>query len=311
MTGARPAPVAGYIDCHSTNARLLASGLDAIVPELVIYEGDPDGDELIRRLRSVAIALVSRAKIAAPVLEACPGLKAIVFLGTGASDYIDLAAAERCGIEVLTVRHYGDRSIAEHAFALALAACREVAPMDRALRAGAWTTMEGLELASLTLGIVGTGGVGSELVKMAAGFGMGVVAWNRSGPVPGLPCRFLPLEDVLTHADVLSLHLALTPETRHFLGPDRLGLMRPGAILVNTARGALVDEAALIEALEAGRLRHAALDVFDQEPLPSSHPLRGLANVTLTAHAAFKTTSASRRLFEGGLRLVAETLART
>ena len=134
---------------------------------------------------------------------------------------------------------------------------------------------------------------------------MDVVAWNRS-PRPG---PLVPLEELLATSDVVSLHLALTAETRGFLDASRLARLRPGAILINTARGALIDEPALLAALTAGRLRHAALDVFVDEPLPPGHPLTRLHNVTLTSHAGYKTPEASRRLLEIGIDLAARDLA--
>jgi D-3-phosphoglycerate dehydrogenase len=135
---------------------------------------------------------------------------------------------------------------------------------------------------------------------------MRVIAWNRSGVPDDLPCRAVELEELLRSADVVSLHLVLNDQTRGFLDAARLGLMKPGAIFVNTARGAIVDEAALIAALAAGRIGHAGLDVFAGEPLAADHPLTRLANVTLTAHAAFATREASERLLRMALELLAE-----
>ena len=138
------------------------------------------------------------------------------------------------------------------------------------------------------------------MARIARGIGMEVLAWNRT-PRAAEGVRFVELDELLQAADVLSLHLLLTDETRGFLGRDRLARLKPGAILVNTARGALVDEAAMAEALRAGRLAHAALDVFDEEPLPAGHPLTALENVTLSAHSAFRTPEASEALVRRAL----------
>jgi D-3-phosphoglycerate dehydrogenase len=244
------------------------------------------------------------------LLAACPILKAIVFLGTGAASFIDLQAAERLGIRVRAYGGYGDQSVAEHAIALMFAAARGIARMDREMREGHWETLNGIELAGRTLGVIGTGGIGKAMARLGAGLGMKVVAWNRSGVADGLPCRAVELDELLSSADVVSLHLVLNEQTRGFLDRRRIGLIKPGAILINTARGAIVDEAALIEALQAGRIAHAGIDVFGTEPLPAGHPLTRLENVTLSAHAAFATLEASERLLRMALELLAEERAR-
>jgi D-3-phosphoglycerate dehydrogenase len=154
--------------------------------------------------------------------------------------------------------------------------------------------------------VVGTGGIGKAMVRLGAGIGMRVLAWNRSGVPDDLPAQPTALDELLAQADVVSLHLTLNAGTRGLLDRRRLGLLKPGAILINTARGALVDEAALIEALREGRIAHAGLDVFATEPLPPDHPLAGLPNVTLSAHAAFATREASERLLRRALEILAE-----
>jgi D-3-phosphoglycerate dehydrogenase len=142
------------------------------------------------------------------------------------------------------------------------------------------------------------------MIRLGAGLGMRVIAWNRSGVPEGLPCAAVELDELLGTADVVSLHLVLNEATRGFLDARRIGLIKPGAIFINTARGAIVDEKALVEALDAG------LDVFSEEPLPKGHPLTRLANVTLSAHAAFATREASERLLRMALDLLAEERAR-
>ena len=169
-------------------------------------------------------------------------------------------------------------------------------------------TLDSIEFAGKTLGVVGTGGIGKQMVRLGDALGMTVIAWNRSGVPDELPCSATDLDDLLARADVISLHLALTDETQGFIDHRRIGLIRPGAILINTARGALVDEDALVEALRSNRLGHAGLDVFADEPLALNHPLTGLANVTLTAHAGFMTREASIRLLRTALDLTREEL---
>jgi D-3-phosphoglycerate dehydrogenase len=147
------------------------------------------------------------------------------------------------------------------------------------------------------------------MAQLGAGIGMRVIAWNRSGVPADLPCRAAELDALLEEADVVSLHVALNEESRGLIDRRRIGLLRPGAILINSARGAILDEVALVEALRAGRLRHAALDVFADEPLPENHPLTRLDNVTLTPHAAFMTQEASTGLLRMALELLAEERA--
>ena len=149
-----------------------------------------------------------------------------------------------------------------------------------------------MQLSGKTLGLIGFGGIAAEVARIALGSGMRVIAWNRS-PKKFAGVEFVALEQLLAESQVVSLHLLLNDETRGFLSRDRIAAMRPGVILVNTARGAVVDEAAMIDALESGHIRHAGLDVYNIEPLPADHPLTQLPNVTLSAHSAFRTPEAS------------------
>ena len=299
-----------FVDCPPFLHELYRGELAAIVPDLEINLGSPSPDEVKALLADAPLAMNDHTVFDAALLAACPSLEAIVFLGTGAASYIDLQAAERHGIRVRAYGGYGDQSVAEHAIALMFAAARKLAAMDRALRAGRWETLNSIELAGKTLGVIGTGGIGRAMARLGAGLGMRVIAWNRSGVAAGLPCAAVELDLLLRTADVVSLHLVLNEKTRGFLDAEKLGLMKPGAIFINTARGAIVDEAALVAALEAGRIGHAGLDVFAEEPLPAGHPLTRLDNVTLTAHAAFATREASERLLRMALELLAEERAR-
>jgi D-3-phosphoglycerate dehydrogenase / 2-oxoglutarate reductase len=240
-------------------------------------------------------------------MRRCAGLKHIIFLGTGARSYMHPEELAEHGITVHIIKGYGDTAVAEHTIALMWAAARGLAVMDRGMRAGQWVRTEGMQLTGKTLGLLGFGGIAAEVARIAAGSGMRVIAWNRSPKsAPGV--AFVDLDTLLGESDVLSVHLLLTDETRGFLGADRLAKLRPGAMLVNTARGALVDEAAMIAALRSGRLHHAALDVFATEPLPAGHELATLPNVTLSAHSAFRTPEASDNLIRRALD-IAKSLA--
>ncbi len=228
-------------------------------------------------------------------MRACPGLRHVIFLGTGARSYMNPEELAALGITVHTIKGYGDTAVAEHTIALMWAAARGLARMDGGMRAGQWVRTEGTQLTGKTVGLIGFGGIAAEVARIARGGGMRVLAWNRT-PRAAEGVEFVPLDRLLSESHVVSLHLLLTDETRGFLDGARLAAMRPGATLVNTARGALVDEAALVAALRSGLLGHAALDVFEQEPLRRGHVLTTLDNVTLSAHSAFRTPEASETL---------------
>jgi D-3-phosphoglycerate dehydrogenase len=237
-----------------------------------------------------------------PTLKRCTGLKHIVFLGTGASSFVDVAAAERFGIKVSTIGGYGDTTVAEHAMGLVFAAARHIATMHGIVRGGGWRPMQGMELRGKTLGVVGLGGIGREMARIAQGIGLKVIAYNRS-PVQG---GSVSIDDLLAQSDIVSLHLALNDATRGFLDRAKLEKTRPGAIIVNTARAGLVDEVALIELLRSGRLGHYATDVFGKEPTPPDEPLLALDNVTLTAHAGYNTPEAAMTMYRRAIDLAAK-----
>src|SRR4051794_20559772 len=199
------------------------------------------------------------------------------------------------GIAVHLIRGYGDTAVAECAVALMWAAARGLAQMDREMRAGNWLRDDAMQITGKTLGLIGFGGIAAEVARIALGSGIKVVAWNRTAKShPGV--EFVAIDALLARSDVVSLHLLLNDETRGFVSRQRIAAMKPGVILVNTARGALVDEAAMIGALQSGQIRHAGLDVFNIEPLPADHPLAKIPNVTLSAHSAFRTPEASENL---------------
>ena len=264
-------------------------------PVAVNEQGDIAADELPGLLAGYDFVLNDHTQMPTEAMRACKDLKHIIFLGTGARSYMNPEELAELGITVHIIKGYGDVAVAEHSIALMWAATRGLAAMDRGMRAGNWVRTEGMELTGKTIGLLGFGGIASEVARIAGGSGMKVLAWNRSPKsAPGV--TFVELDTLLAESHVLSVHLLLNDETRGFLSAKRIARMRPGSILVNTARGALVDEAAMIAALESGHLRHAGLDVFDIEPLPAGHKLTTLPNVTLSAHSAFRTPEASDNL---------------
>jgi D-3-phosphoglycerate dehydrogenase / 2-oxoglutarate reductase len=266
----------------------------------VIERGEISTDELPALTAGYDFIFDDHSQLPTEAMRACTSLKHVIFLGTGARSYMNPEELSDIGITVHIIKGYGDTAVAEHSIALMWAAARGLAAMDRGMRAGNWIRTEGMELTGKTLGLLGFGGIAAEVARIAAGSGMRVLAWNRSPKTaPGV--TFVDLDTLLAESQVLSVHLLLNDETRGFLSAERLSRLRKGAILVNTARAAVVDEAAMIAALQSGHLRHAALDVFNTEPLPAGHVLTTLPNVTLSAHSAFRTPEASDKLIRMAL----------
>jgi D-3-phosphoglycerate dehydrogenase len=292
-----------FVDCNKQLAPVFARVGRPDDPPIAVH-GDPfQSADLPRLLAGYDICLDDHSYMPTEQMAGCRGLKHIVFLGTGASSYMDVPALEGLGIRVHTIKGYGDTAVAEHAVALMFACCRELARMDRAVRGGVWDPLESMQLNGKTLGLIGLGGIGREVARITRGIGMEVIAWNRS-PRPDTGVMQVGLDDLLARSDVISLHLALTDQTRGLLDAKRLARTKPGVILVNTARGALVEEAALLDALARGHIRHAGLDVFHAEPLKLDHPLARMENVTLTSHAAFRTLEASETLMRRAIDIV-------
>lgn len=251
-------------------------------------------------MNGAPIMIVDHTHLPTEVARQCQGLKHVIFLGTGARSYMNPEELEAIGISVHTIKGYGDTAVAECAFGLMWAAARNLARMDREMRAGNWLRSDATQLTGKTLGLVGFGGIAAELARMARGMGMHVIAWNRTLKAhEGV--QFVDLDTLLAQSDVVSLHLLLTDETRGMISAQKIQTMRDGVILINTARGALVDEEAMVAALRSGKISHAGLDVFTVEPLPAGHVLTTLPNVTLSAHSAFRTPEANNNLIEAAL----------
>ena len=279
------------------------------IGEVRLYDSDAtDPTILIDRLREADVALNIRGRtlFTAEALEACPKLKLISIWGTG-TDNVDLPAAVARGVTVTNTPGANAIAVAEHTVALMLAAAKQLASADQAMRQGGWPRNLVQQLRGKRLGLVGTGLIGREVATMAKGLGMQVVAWTfhpSARLADSLGLRYVELDELLRTSDIVSLHLRATPETRHFLNRVRLAMLKPGAILVNTARGALIDEAALVECLREKMIACAGLDVFEAEPLPAGHPLLGLPNVLLTPHAAGMTPE----VIQNGLAMAVENI---
>ncbi|SRR5581483_11802996 len=261
---------------------------------VVLYPDRPRSlDEQVARARDAVCLVNTRGAVRWPAeaLAALPRLRMATVCGIG-TDAFDLDAARRRGIVVCNVPGRTAPIVAEHAFGLMLAVAKRTAFQTAALKAGRWPRLDNVYLSGKTLGLIGTGNVGAAMARLARAIGMDVLAWTfhpSADRAAALGVQYVPLTELLETADVVSIHVRLSPESRGLLGARELSRMKRGAILINAARGAMVDTAALVDALRRGHLMGAGLDVFDQEPLPPDHPLLGCEHVVLTPHNADQT----------------------
>lgn len=290
-----------FVDANPTLAAIADALHRPNDPALtVVRRPDIKPEELPEAIGDGVIAWIDHTYLPTPIARKCRNLRHVVFLGTGARSYMNPEELAELGISVHIIKGYGDTAVAECTMALMWSAAKGIARMDGAMRQGEWLRTDGLQLTGKTIGLIGYGGIAAEVARMAGGMGMKVLAWNRTQKsAPGV--SFVGLDDLLAKSDVVSMHLLLNDETKGFLSRDRIAKMKKGALLINTARGALVDEAAMIEALKSGQIGHAGLDVFVVEPVAPGHALLGLPNVTLSAHSAFRTREASENLIEAAL----------
>lgn len=249
--------------------------------------------EMLERLLPADVILNSRSavQLSAPLLRQLPKLKMIAVCGIG-YDAIDLAATEEQGVVVSNIPGRTATVVAEHAFGLMLALSRRTAAMTASVREGLWSSDLGISLVGKTIGVVGTGNIGCEMIRFCKAFGMNVIAWSFH---PGkekserLGFEYVDLSKLLTNSDVVSLHVRLSSETLGLIGPSQLKQMKPGAMLINTARAAVVDTSALATAIVEHHLFGAAIDVYDAEPIAHDNPLLKCENVVLTPHSADQT----------------------
>ena len=268
------------------------------------HESLPDSaDTLIARIGEAPYVVNIRSSVRFPaeILERLRHVKLLSLWGTG-TDHVDLGAAARLGITVTNTPGVSAIAMAEHTLALMLAVARDIPRIDAKTKRGGWPRGFVTQLHGKTLGVIGLGAIGQQVARIARGIGMKVIAWTRHANIllaQELDIELVRLEDLYKRADVVSLHIRQTPETLGFVGERELNMMKPTAFFINTARGPVVDEAALIRALEAERIAGAGLDVFSTEPLPEGHPITRLSNVVLTPHSGGVTKEA----LEAGLQL--------
>jgi phosphoglycerate dehydrogenase-like enzyme len=265
---------------------------------------DPRPKDLVAALDGVLGALIGHDHVTERVLQRAPALRAIVRTGVG-YDAIDVPAATRLGISVSNLPGINANAVAEYTIALLLAQARHLTSMAIDVANGGWPRRNGQELRGKTLGLIGWGAAARRVAPLANAFGMTVLC-TSGVPDPSAPVRFVALDALLQDSDFVSIHTALTARTHRLIDAAALGRMKPGAHLINTARGPIVDEVALAQAVREGRLAGAALDVADVEPVPADSVLRGVDGITLYSHMAGQTAEARRDAgLEGARELVA------
>lgn len=280
--------------------------------QLTVYDRTPSEEDTIHRIADAEIVLTNKTPITEAVLSACPGIQMIGVLATG-HNVVDSKAAKSRGIPVCNVPSYGTAAVAQFTIGLLLEVCHRIGFHDKMVHEGAWVRSPDFtfwrspqtELAGKTMGIIGFGRIGRAVGRIAAALGMEVIAYSRSQCQEGLAIgNYVSLPELLERSDVISLHCPLTAENTHMLDDAAFAAMKPGAILINTARGPLIDDFALVRALESGKLRAAALDVISKEPMEADNPLLNAPNCIITPHIAWAPLESRKRL----LSCVAENI---
>jgi phosphoglycerate dehydrogenase-like enzyme len=260
-------------------------------------------DELVTRIRDadIVINIRSTTRFTADVMERCPQLRLISIWGTG-TDNVDLTAAKTRGVRVTNTPGVSAIAVAEHTLALIMAVAKQIVRVDGQVRRGEWPRAMVQQLRGKVLGLIGTGAIGREVARLGGAIGMRPIAWTFHPG--GDTAEWVEFEEVFRQADVVTVHVRQTPDTSGFIRREHLELMKPDAIFINTARGSVVNEADLIDALQSHRIAGAGLDVFEHEPLPRDSPLHSLPNVVLTPHAAGITPETT----EAGLALAIDNV---
>ena len=274
--------------------------------DVTIYDRTDSEAEAIARIGDSEIVLINKVPITETLLAACPGIRLICVQATG-YNVVDCDACAKRGIPVTNVPSYGTTAVAQFTIALMLELCHRIELHSQDVHSGGWERADSfcywltpqMELAGKTLGIIGFGSIGKAVGRLARAFGMNVLAFNRSQSEEGRQIgAYVDLDTLLARSDIITLHCPLFPETEKIINAGSIGKMKDGAMLINTARGALVDEAALADALNSGKLRGAALDVVSREPIRQDNPLLSCKNCILTPHIAWAPIESRRRLLD-------------
>ena len=272
--------------------------------DLTIYEQTTSEEETIERIGNSEIVLVNKVPITERILAACPNIKLICVQATG-YNIVDCKACAARGIPVTNVPTYGTAAVAQFTMALILEMCHRIGLHNHSVHQGDWCSSENfcywltpqMELAGKTLGIIGFGRIGQAVGKLAKAFGMNIITYNRSQCDEGRQiATYVDLETLFAQSDIISLHCPLFPETEKIINAANIAKMKDGAMLVNTARGGLVDEDALVAALESCKLRYAAVDVVSREPMASDNPLLKTRKCIITPHIAWAPVESRQRL---------------
>lgn len=278
--------------------------------EFVAYDRTPK-EEQMARLQDADAVLMNRSRLVPEIWAACPKLKYLGMLSTGYNQ-VDLEACKRHGVAVTNVPNYGEQAVAQFALGLLFDLANQTSRHLQSVKNDCMSDVDAhwgdwvrpmMALPGRTLGIIGLGRIGMALAEMACGIGMNVIAYARTEREEGRRLvTYMSIRDVLAKSDAVSLHLPLTPDTRHLINADALALMKPHAFLINTARGGLIDEAALLQALDAGHLGGVALDVIAHEPARADNPLLHYDRVRVTPHIAWGYRSARQRMLDTALQ---------
>ena len=288
------------LDGFAVNPGDLDWGILEPYGQVTVYDRTESQQQSILRIGDSQIVLVNKTPLPASVIEACPSIRMIGMLATG-YNIVDVECARRHGIPVCNVPCYSTDSVAQFSIALLLEICHHIGRHDVLVHQGAWTSCQDfclwttpqIELAGKTMGIIGYGRIGQKTAEIARALGMAVLAYSRTPKPEG---TFVDLDTLLAQSDVISLHCPLFPQTRELINRERIAKMKDGAILINTARGGLLEEQAVADALAEGKLRAVGLDVATVEPIQKDNPLLSAPNCVITPHMAWTPIEARRRL---------------
>lgn len=280
--------------------------------QIEVHQQIPCCEDAVRFLQGADVAITNKTPITARLLDACPTVKLVCVLATG-YNVVDCEAAAQRGIPVCNVPDYGTSAVAQFTFALLLELCHRIGHHDKLVHEGRWTSCPTfcfwdtpqMELAGKTLGIIGFGRIGRAVATIAKAFGMRVLAYNRSRHPEGEKLgQYVPLAQLLAEADIVTVHCPLTDETNRLINKDTIAQMKDGAILLNTSRGGVLDEADVKQALVEGKLRGAAMDVAAVEPIPGDSPLLTAPNCILTPHMAWAPVESRQRILDCTVRSI-------